>query len=110
MVLWTANTERYSAVSEGLNDTAETLMASIERNEAEVSPSTIYAAACVLEGVPFINGSPQNTFVPGAWPAGAAPAAPQQLRCPARTTAEVRRPRADPPALKSAHSVPLGPP
>ena len=32
---------------------------------AEVSPSTLYAAACVLEGVPFINGSPQNTFVPG---------------------------------------------
>ena len=31
----------------------------------EVSPSTLYATACVLEGVPFINGSPQNTFVPG---------------------------------------------
>jgi hypothetical protein len=30
-----------------------------------VSPSTLYATACVLEGVPFINGSPQNTFVPG---------------------------------------------
>ena len=30
-----------------------------------MSPSTLYAAACVLEGVPFINGSPQNTFVPG---------------------------------------------
>ena len=35
------------------------------RAAAEVSPSTLYAAACVLEGVPFINGSPQNTFVPG---------------------------------------------
>ena len=32
---------------------------------AEVSPSTLYAVACVLEGVPCINGSPQNTFVPG---------------------------------------------
>ncbi len=50
---------------EGLNDTAENLMASIEKNEAEVSPSTLYGAACVLEGVPFINGAPQNTFVPG---------------------------------------------
>lgn len=30
-----------------------------------MSPSTLYATACVLEGVPFINGSPQNTFVPG---------------------------------------------
>ncbi len=67
VVLWTANTERYSEVVEGLNDTAETLMASIEANESEVAPSTLYAAACVLEGVPFINGAPQNTFVPGTF-------------------------------------------
>jgi myo-inositol-1-phosphate synthase len=32
---------------------------------AEVSPSTLMALACIDEGVPFINGSPQNTFVPG---------------------------------------------
>jgi myo-inositol-1-phosphate synthase len=64
-VRWTANSERYSAVVEGLNDTAEALLASIERGEAEVSPSTLYATACVLEGVPYINGAPQNTFVPG---------------------------------------------
>ncbi len=50
---------------EGLNDTAANLLASIERGEAEVSPSTLYAVAAVQEGVPFINGSPQNTFVPG---------------------------------------------
>ena len=30
-----------------------------------MAPSTLYALACVDEGVPFINGSPQNTFVPG---------------------------------------------
>lgn len=65
VVLWTANTERYSEVAEGLNDTAANLLASIDRNEAEVSPSTLYAVACVQEGVPFVNGSPQNTFVPG---------------------------------------------
>ena len=120
VVLWTANTERYSEVIEGLNDTPANLMRSIDADEAgecagagvgagagagvgaaggtklphaacckgvfvlssvshrfpgprlpaprpraEVSPSTLYAAACVLEGVPFINGSPQNTFVPG---------------------------------------------
>jgi myo-inositol-1-phosphate synthase len=52
-------------VAEGLNDTAETFLASIERNENEIAPSSIYAAASILEGVPFINGSPQNTFVPG---------------------------------------------
>lgn len=65
VVLWTANTERYAQLVEGLNDTAANLMAGIERNEAEISPSTLYAAACILEGVPFVNGSPQNTFVPG---------------------------------------------
>ncbi len=66
VVLWTANTERYAQVVEGLNDTADNLMAAIEGNATEVSPSTLYAVACIQEGVPFINGSPQNTFVPGA--------------------------------------------
>ncbi|OAY71391.1 Inositol-3-phosphate synthase [Ananas comosus] len=65
VVLWTANTERYSNVIVGLNDTTENLLASLEKNESEISPSTLYALACVLENVPFINGSPQNTFVPG---------------------------------------------
>mmetsp|Transcript_37574 Transcript_37574/g.83676 ORF Transcript_37574/g.83676 Transcript_37574/m.83676 type:complete len:509 (-) Transcript_37574:733-2259(-) len=65
VILWTANTERYAQVVEGLNDTAENLLAAIQRNEAEVSPSTLYAVAAAEEGVPFVNGSPQNTFVPG---------------------------------------------
>lgn len=65
IVLWTANTERYSAVAEGINDTADNLLAALAANEAELSPSTQYAIACIQEGVPFINGSPQNTFVPG---------------------------------------------
>ena len=67
VVLWTANTERYSSVVVGLNDTMENLFASVDRNEAEISPSTLYAIACILENVPFINGSPQNTFVPGTF-------------------------------------------
>ncbi len=33
--------------------------------DAQVAPSSLYGAACVLEGVPFINGAPQNTLVPG---------------------------------------------
>lgn len=65
VVLWTANTERYSNVTVGLNDTMESLLASVDKNEAEISPSTLYGIACVYENVPFINGSPQNTFVPG---------------------------------------------
>jgi myo-inositol-1-phosphate synthase len=65
VVLWTANTERYSNLVVGLNDTTENLFAAVDRNESEISPSTLFGIACVLENVPFINGSPQNTFVPG---------------------------------------------
>lgn len=67
VVLWTANTERYNNVCAGLNDTMENLLASVDKNEAEISPSTLYAIAYVTEGVSFINGSPQNTFVPGVF-------------------------------------------
>ncbi|KAH0545130.1 Inositol-3-phosphate synthase [Glutinoglossum americanum] len=66
IVLWTANTERYADVIEGVNDTAESLLRSIEAGHDEISPSTVFAVACIQEGSPFINGSPQNTFVPGA--------------------------------------------
>ncbi|XP_052128720.1 inositol-3-phosphate synthase [Frankliniella occidentalis] len=65
VVLWTANTERFAEVRPGLNDTADNLLASIERNETEVSSSTLYAVAAILEGCTYINGSPQNTLVPG---------------------------------------------
>merc|ERR1712178_441047 len=64
VVLWTANTERFSTVQVGVRDTSENLLSAIEKNECEIAPSTIFAVACILEGVPFINGSPQNTFVP----------------------------------------------
>jgi len=65
ILLWTANTERFACVEEGVNDTMENMLHSIQRDEAEVSPSTIFAVASILEGCTFINGSPQNTFVPG---------------------------------------------
>merc|ERR1712232_817238 len=60
-----ANTERYADIQEGVNDTADNVLAAIGCDEPEIAPSTIFAVACILEGVPFINGSPQNTFVPG---------------------------------------------
>lgn len=65
ILLWTANTERFASVEEGINDTMENMLHSIQRDEAEVSASTIFAVASILEGCTFINGSPQNTFVPG---------------------------------------------
>jgi len=66
IVLWTANTERYSLLLDGVNDTADNLLESIRTSHAEVSPSTIFAVASILEGVPYVNGAPQNSFVPGA--------------------------------------------
>ncbi|KAI4232130.1 MAG: hypothetical protein LQ349_005182 [Xanthoria aureola] len=66
IVQWTANTERYADLVPGVNDTADNLMKAIESGHEEVSPSTVFAVACILENAPFINGSPQNTFVPGA--------------------------------------------
>ncbi|XP_012273112.1 inositol-3-phosphate synthase 1-A [Orussus abietinus] len=66
IVLWTANTERFSDVIAGVNDTAENLLKAIDENHSEISPSTMFAVAAALEGCTYLNGSPQNTFVPGA--------------------------------------------
>lgn len=65
IVQWTANTERYADILPGVNDTSENLLKAIENGHEEVSPSSVFAVACILENAPFINGSPQNTFVPG---------------------------------------------
>ncbi|KAI0263818.1 inositol-3-phosphate synthase [Gloeopeniophorella convolvens] len=65
IVFWTANTERYSEIIPGVNDTADAVLASIKASHDEVAPSTVFAIASILEGSPFINGAPQNTFVPG---------------------------------------------
>ncbi|KAH6845139.1 hypothetical protein B0I37DRAFT_355639 [Chaetomium sp. MPI-CAGE-AT-0009] len=65
IVQWTANTERFADLIDGVNDTADNLLKAIEAGHEEVAPSTVFAVACILENAPFINGSPQNTFVPG---------------------------------------------
>ncbi|KAJ3401670.1 Myo-inositol-1-phosphate synthase [Chytriomyces hyalinus] len=65
IVLWTANTERFAEIIPGVNDTASNLLGSIKSSHSEIAPSTVFAVASILEGSPFINGSPQNTFVPG---------------------------------------------
>lgn len=65
VVLWTANTERFADVKKGLNTTMAELEKSLKDNESEISPSTIFAMAAINEGCIYINGSPQNTFVPG---------------------------------------------
>lgn len=54
IVLWTANTERFSEIIKGVNDTAENLLNAIKSNHPEVSPSTLFAVASILEGVTII--------------------------------------------------------
>ncbi|KAK0551821.1 Myo-inositol-1-phosphate synthase [Tilletia horrida] len=65
IVVWTANTERYADIIPGVNDTADNLLKAVEQSHDEVSPSTVFAIACILESAPYVNGAPQNTFVPG---------------------------------------------
>jgi len=67
ILLWTANTERNSTVQIGINTTMcelETTLKDETKNDA-ISPSTIFAMAAMHEKCIYINGSPQNTFVPG---------------------------------------------
>ncbi|XP_037899764.1 inositol-3-phosphate synthase-like isoform X2 [Glossina fuscipes] len=65
VVLWTANAERVCDVKPGLNTTMHELEAFLKANKAEIPPSTVFAIASINEGCTYINGSPQNTFVPG---------------------------------------------
>lgn len=68
IVLWTANTERFSEILPGVHDTSENLLDCLRKNApgcSEISPSSLYAIASILCGCTYINGSPQNTFVPG---------------------------------------------
>lgn len=48
-----------------MNDTINNLHKAIDQNHKEISPSTLFAYASIMAGCIYINGSPQNTFVPG---------------------------------------------
>jgi len=64
IVVWTANTERFTEVISGVHDSEQNLLSSIERGHSEIAPSQMFAVASILEHCAFINGSPQNTFCP----------------------------------------------
>lgn len=59
------NTEHFSEVIPGLNDTAENLLSTIQLG-LEVSPSMLFAVASILEGCSLLGGSPLTMLVPGA--------------------------------------------
>jgi myo-inositol-1-phosphate synthase len=65
IILWTANTERFCVEQECVHGSIDALLKSIEESHPEISPSTVFAVASVLEGCSYINGSPQNTLVKG---------------------------------------------
>lgn len=48
-----------------MNDTFANLKLAIAANHSEISPSTLFAYAAISTKCTYINGSPQNTFVPG---------------------------------------------
>ena len=58
IILWTANTERFCVPTQGVHDTMENISKAVKNNNSEISPSTIYAIASILEGCSYINGSP----------------------------------------------------
>jgi len=53
IVLWVGNTERYVEIISGLNDTWDNLEAALKKDAYEISPSTLYATAAILENVCF---------------------------------------------------------
>lgn len=65
IIMWVGNTERFAELAKGLNDTWANLEMAIKAGAHEISPSTLYAVAGILENCAFINGSPQNALVPG---------------------------------------------
>jgi len=65
IIIWSATTERFCTLTAGVHDSAENLLKAIKADHSEVSPSTVFAVAAVLEGSSYVNGSPQNTNVPG---------------------------------------------
>lgn len=51
IVLWTANTERFCDIIEGVNDTAQNLKNAISKDHQEISPSTLFAYASIMQRV-----------------------------------------------------------
>ena len=51
IVLWTANTERFTNLTNGIHDSADGLLSAIKRSESELAPSLLFAVAAILEKV-----------------------------------------------------------
>jgi len=60
VMVWCASTETYIDKGE-VHETIESFEQGLRESHESISPSMIYAYAAIMEGVPFINGSPQMT-------------------------------------------------
>jgi myo-inositol-1-phosphate synthase len=60
IVLWTANTEMFLLPEINALDDLEDRI----KNNVPLPASVLYCVAAILEGVTYLNGSPQNTFHP----------------------------------------------
>jgi myo-inositol-1-phosphate synthase len=60
IVLWTANTEMFLLPEINALDDLEDRI----KNNVPLPASVLYCVAAILEGITYLNGSPQNTFHP----------------------------------------------
>lgn len=60
IVFWTGSTEVFRQSGEA-HASIEAFEAALDRDDAEISPSMLYAYAAIREGCPFINGAPHLT-------------------------------------------------
>ncbi|MBI4020726.1 MAG: inositol-3-phosphate synthase [Candidatus Aenigmarchaeota archaeon] len=60
VMVWCASTEAYIE-RQAVHETVEGFERGLRENHDAISPSMIYAYAALMEGIPFVNGSPQLT-------------------------------------------------
>jgi myo-inositol-1-phosphate synthase len=60
VMVWCGSTEAYQEAS-AVHATIETFEAGLKANDPNISPSQIYAYACLSSGVPYANGAPNLT-------------------------------------------------
>ena len=60
VMIWCASTESYME-PQIVHSSLAAFEKGLEENDPSISPSMIYAYASIMEGVPYVNGSPQIT-------------------------------------------------
>ncbi len=65
VAVWCGSTEAFHEPSEA-HASLRAFEQALDRNDASISPSMIYAYACLSEGVPYANGAPNLSVETGA--------------------------------------------